>query len=90
MLLGITLLFVLLGIVWFSFGLTYAYLAIINAGLRDMPFWYALPVFLASIVLGPFAERVIDPILNSHFPIPEDETASSDDAPTGLFFNEGP
>jgi len=69
-----------LGILWLACGINFAYLTRLNAGLRNMPYWLLLPLYPVSIALGPFAERVLDPILDRHFPYPEDEIETSDDA----------
>ena len=64
--------FVLL--IWVASGMNYHYLIVLlKADLRGMPLWFALLLFVPAVLLGPFAGRVIEPLLDRHYRYPEDE-----------------
>ena len=53
---------------WVAIGLNYAYLTVHYSGFRSLPLRYAPLLLIAGIVLGSFAHKVIEPILDRHFP----------------------
>ena len=74
MVLGISLALIFVGIVWIALGMSF-WDKTVRFDFRDpyIPLWLTPLLLVLSMVLGPFAQRMLGPSIDRYFPHIEDE-----------------